>query len=120
MPKYAHAHLGFTLRGDERLRLERGRPLDELRGDRELVVLMLRIPEDEALRGRTWQLGQAYEAQLRKAGDPSARPRSLRKRARIAGMVRHVTREIGWTLTPAEQAMIAEIEQDRTIDRLAA
>jgi hypothetical protein len=108
--KYVRAVIGLTRGDEECLELQRG-TLQDGRGIWSFVALMLRIPEGEGWSGPTWRLCRALEA-----SEPYSRPRTLRRRVRVANTVRRLAGELGWQLTPEEEEAIEQMAQDRTID----
>jgi len=119
--KYVRALIGFTRCGESRLHLQRGWFEDSKLGQHGFVALLVRVPAGagDLMKAPAGQAADNFERALRAAGDPWARPRSLRRRVRIAATVRHVADELGWNLTEAEEAMIAELQEDRTVDTTA-
>lgn len=116
--KYVGAHLGFCYSDsgyqEQRIELQRGR-WDRGRGVSDFVMITLAVPVNAEF-GRTCRMAQRREMELRAAGDSYARPHTLRRRAQEAALARYMVGELGWQLTPEEEAMIAELEQDRTLD----
>lgn len=48
------------------------------------------------------------------AGEPYVRPRTLRRRIRVAERARGVVARLGWTLTGEEEQLLARMASDRT------
>src|SRR5450759_1265771 len=126
MPKrtaeYVGAQLGFCYSDsgyqEQRIELQRGR-WESGRGVSDFMMITLAICSDHPANvelGRTCRMAQRRVMELRAAGDSYARPHTLRKRAQVAALARYMAGELGWQLTPEEEATITELEQDRTIE----